>query len=327
MSTTAIGVLFGRDLLMPYLEVLKLCLPAWSPVVIPKLGIIQTPLLRYINLDDTAFVTNAFSGPLPSVQHLQLVGQLFTSRSHFLDFIALCPNLQSCTLTLSKDPGSPLYPPVLLEALCHLHLIFQFSPHDPVPFLRALHTPRIERLTLQNHGGVSPVPHIRRVLNMLLSRPHIIRELNLSSLFVPTSDWVPSLGKLTDLTSLSIIGDSLDEHFFDFLTANDPLVPCICPKLISLKLHHVMGLLGLSGDRLVAFIRSRAPFKRDESMEIAANHEYLCYVSLVQCDLENHHRDELREIERECSGALHVDGLHPIPSETIYNWFDDIFIL
>ena len=326
MSIVAIEFLFGRDLVMPYLEELEIWLPVWSSLVVPKLGNIQTPRLRSIRLNDTGFITNAFHSPLLSVQHLQLTGQEtfgLLSHSRCLDFIALCPNLQTCTLTLSTDPGTPLRPPIILDSLCSLHLIFQFSPHDPIPFLRGLRTPHIERLTLQNHGGVSPVPHIRRVLNMLLSvRPHTIKELNLSSLFVPTSDWVPSLCELTELTSLSITGDSLDEYFFDVLAADVPLDPQTCPKLVSLKLHNVAGLLGLSGDRLVTFIRSRAPIHRDVPISVADDQKHLSHVSLILCDLENHHKDQLRDIERECNGALHLHGLDPSSPGTTLDLFN-----
>ena len=315
MSTLAVEILFGRDLLMPYLENLELWLPVWSSLVVPEMGAIHSPRLKNIVLHDTGFLTRALRGPFPMVKNLQLTGQEtigLLSHSRCLDFIALCPNLRSCTLTLSKDPGTLLHSPIVLDSLWSLHLIFQFSPHDPIPFLMALHTPRIERLTLQNHGGVSPVPHIRRALKILLSaRPQTIKELNLSSLFVPTSDWVPSLYDLTELTSLSIVGDSLDEYFFDVLTANGPLDPWICPKLTSLELHHVTGLLGLSGDRLVAFIRSRAPLPRDVPIDIGGNCKYLSDVSLVLCSLENRHKIELRDIERECDGALHLHGLDP----------------
>ena len=314
-SIFALEQLFGRDMLLPCLENLDLWLPPWSVGVMPDLGILQTPCLQTISLHDVGFVTNALPNTLPLVRRLQLTGQEsfgLLSHSSSLNFIALCPSLQSCTLTLSKDPGGPLRPPVVLESLRCLHLVFQFCLHDPVPFLKSLHTSFIEQLTLQNHGGVSPVPHIRRVLSLLLSaRPHTIKRLKLYSLFVATSDWVPSLRELSELTSLTILGDSLDEGFFEALTADTPSDPWSCPRLADLILHHVSGLIGRSGDRLVAFIRSRAPVGPDGRKEIKDGRDLLRYVSLTLCNLEKRHEDQLRDIETQSCGALRLDGLGP----------------
>ncbi|KAJ7473008.1 hypothetical protein B0H11DRAFT_2430955 [Mycena galericulata] len=282
------------------------------------LSFLGTPRLRSVSLHSVTFA----QVPLcwNDLAHLTMLSPTAFSSFHALDVLRLCPNLETCTLSINmKSRNVPgIIPPCHMDRLWRLSFVDHLLETDFFQYLRLPNLRSLECVYTSlpaHHVGQLPcfavLPFIDRLKSLSIYARNLQTTVLLEGLRAApmlralTLSGEPVIIHRTDETT-NRVPDARFVHLLTPYAAQDP-TEILCPHLQRVTF---LFFISLSDDALRDFILARTDPARDPDSQLTAVH--VRFNRLQQLDI-------LPELQERIALGLDVSLTYGLPNSTPYN--------